>query len=46
MYKSAMTGTRVKFPIANDDPWYSSIPAGGVQVTRTQQNDPAARSNS
>ena len=27
MYKSAMTGQRVTFPIAADDPWYSRIPA-------------------
>jgi predicted dehydrogenase len=27
MYKSAMTGQRVTFPIANDDPWYKKIPA-------------------
>jgi predicted dehydrogenase len=27
MYKSAMTGERVYFPIAPDDPWYSEIPA-------------------
>jgi predicted dehydrogenase len=29
MYKSAMTGERVTFPIAPDDPWYSQIPAAG-----------------
>jgi predicted dehydrogenase len=29
LYKSAMTGERVEFPIAQDDPWYSGIPAAG-----------------
>ncbi len=29
MYKSAMTGERVTFPIARDDPFYSQIPADG-----------------
>ena len=29
MYKSAMTGARVEFPIARDDPFYSSIPPEG-----------------
>jgi predicted dehydrogenase len=32
MYKSAMTGQRVTFPIAKDDPWYSSIPAAGAAI--------------
>jgi predicted dehydrogenase len=36
MYKSAMTGERVRFPIAKDDPWYTQIPCDGVQVTKTQ----------
>ena len=27
LYKSAMTGERVYFPIAPEDPWYSAIPA-------------------
>lgn len=29
LYKSAMTGERVTFPIAPDDPWYTAIPAAG-----------------
>lgn len=29
MYKSAVTGERVIFPIAVDDPWYAQIPAEG-----------------
>jgi predicted dehydrogenase len=32
MYKSVMTGERVTFPIAKDDPWYSSIPAAGFAL--------------
>jgi predicted dehydrogenase len=32
MYKSAMTGQRVTFPIAKDDPWYSDIPASGRKL--------------
>ncbi|HEY8172044.1 MAG TPA: hypothetical protein VIH21_03070, partial [Dehalococcoidia bacterium] len=32
MYKSAMTGARVTFPIARDDPWYSSIPPEGFTL--------------
>jgi predicted dehydrogenase len=32
MYKSAMTGERVTFPITADDPWYSQIPAGGASL--------------
>jgi predicted dehydrogenase len=32
MYKSAMTGERVRFPIAKDDPWYSTIPAAGFRL--------------
>jgi predicted dehydrogenase len=32
LYKSAMTGERVHFPIAADDPWYSRIPAGGAHL--------------
>jgi len=32
MYKSAMTGTRVTFPIAPDDPWYVRIPPEGFAV--------------
>jgi predicted dehydrogenase len=35
MYKSAMTGQRVTFPIAKDDQWYSQIPAAGYGVGRT-----------
>lgn len=27
LYKSAMTGARVNFPVAPEDPWYRSIPA-------------------
>jgi predicted dehydrogenase len=37
MYKSAMTGTRVTFPIAKDDPWYSQIPPAGFAVDNTAQ---------
>jgi predicted dehydrogenase len=33
VYKSAMTGERVTFPIAKEDPWYSQIPASGFSVT-------------
>jgi predicted dehydrogenase len=29
MYKSAMMGQRVTFPIAKDDPWYAQIPPAG-----------------
>ena len=32
MYKSAMTGQRVEFPLARDDPWYASIPAEGFDL--------------
>jgi hypothetical protein len=32
LYKSAMTGARVEFPIAADDPWYSQIPPEGVAL--------------
>lgn len=32
MYKSAMTGERVEFPIGADDPWYSQIPAPGFEL--------------
>jgi predicted dehydrogenase len=32
LYKSAMTGQRVQFPIAQDDPWYSQIPAEGTTL--------------
>jgi hypothetical protein len=32
LYKSAMTGERVHFPIAPDDPWYNSIPAAGASL--------------
>ena len=35
MYKSAMTGERVTFPIDEDDPWYMAIPAGGAQRYRS-----------
>jgi predicted dehydrogenase len=37
-YKSAMTGQRVTFPIAKDDPWYSEIPPSGFAVGRTDGN--------
>jgi predicted dehydrogenase len=30
LYKSAMTGERVHFPIAPEDPWYSQIPPEGM----------------
>jgi len=30
LYKSAMTGTRVDFPIAREDPFYSRIPPEGL----------------
>ncbi|HZP56277.1 MAG TPA: Gfo/Idh/MocA family oxidoreductase [Dehalococcoidia bacterium] len=33
LYKSAMTGERVRFPIASDDPFYSCIPAEGHALT-------------
>jgi len=33
LYKSAMTGERVHFPIALEDPWYSQIPAPGGALT-------------
>jgi predicted dehydrogenase len=33
MYKSAMTGARVRFPIERDDPWYSTIPAPGYAIS-------------
>ena len=32
IYKSAMTGARVDFPIAKDDPLYSHIPAEGADL--------------
>ena len=32
LYKSAMTGQRVHFPIAPDDPWYTSIPGPGASL--------------
>jgi predicted dehydrogenase len=32
LYKSAMTGERVTFPIADDDPWYSQIPVAGADL--------------
>jgi predicted dehydrogenase len=32
MYKSAMTGRRVTFPITPEDPWYSQIPAAGFDL--------------
>jgi hypothetical protein len=32
MYKSAMTGGRVAFPIAKDDPFYSQIPPEGASL--------------
>lgn len=32
MYKSAMTGVRVEFPIAPNDPFYSSIPPAGFAL--------------
>jgi hypothetical protein len=34
MYKSALTGQRVTFPIAPEDPWYSTIPASGLDIPR------------
>ncbi len=35
MYKSAMTGQRVTFPIAVDDPFYSKIPPDGAALQPT-----------
>jgi predicted dehydrogenase len=32
IYKSAMTGEVVKFPIAPDDPWYSALPPDGYHL--------------
>ena len=33
IYKSAMTGARVDFPIARDDPFYSKIPPDGFGLS-------------
>ena len=33
IYKSAMTGARVEFPIAPDDPFYSKIPPDGFGLS-------------
>ena len=33
MYKSAMTGTRVEFPIAASDPFYGQIPPDGFNLS-------------
>ncbi len=33
LYKSAMTGTRVMFPIGRDDPFYHEIPPNGLALT-------------
>lgn len=38
LYKSAMTGERVHFPIATDDPWYSSIPAAGAGLRSSRDS--------
>lgn len=35
MYKSAMTGQRVQFPIAADDPFYAQIPPQGAALRPT-----------
>jgi predicted dehydrogenase len=32
LYKSAMTGERVRFPIAANDHWYSAIPAANATI--------------
>jgi predicted dehydrogenase len=32
IYKSAMTGKRVLFPLAKDDPWYTQIPPPGFAL--------------
>jgi predicted dehydrogenase len=32
LYKSAMTGCRVEFPIAKEDPWYAKIPPEGFAL--------------
>ena len=32
LYKSAMTGQRVHFPIPPDDPWYTKIPPEGAKL--------------
>jgi predicted dehydrogenase len=32
IYKSAMTGKRVLFPLAKDDPWYSQVPPPGFAL--------------
>ena len=40
MYKSAMTGERVTFPITPDDPFYSQIPPAGFGLTPTPSGTP------
>lgn len=37
MYKSAMTGQRVTFPIASDDPFYSQIPPAGFGLAAIKE---------
>jgi hypothetical protein len=39
MYKSAMTGQRVTFPIAKDDPWYAQIPAAGFTTEHMENTE-------
>ncbi|HEU5323344.1 MAG TPA: hypothetical protein VFX28_21225, partial [Methylomirabilota bacterium] len=34
VYKSAMTGERVRFPIARDDPFYAKVPPDGHALPR------------
>lgn len=36
MYKSAMTGARVHFPIADDDPFYACIPPTGYALPQLE----------
>ena len=38
MYKSAMTGERVTFPIAPDDPFYNQIPPSGFGLAPIQEH--------
>jgi predicted dehydrogenase len=43
IYKSAMTGARVSFPIAADDPFYNQIPPAGFGLTPCAPAEDARR---
>ena len=39
IYKSAMTGARVEFPIAPDDPFYGKIPPDGFGLVPVRSTE-------